>query len=814
MGNGINGTHFIKRLMGVKKTSVHIKIGTLMILAVILLAAAGYLSYRSLSSIVSSIHVDTKPDQKLLRIREISTDLEKAENSIRFYSVSKDPADLRPYYTVIYNIDGKVDRLRSECTNDSVLLQQVDTISRLIEENIFIWNRLLYLSNNSNVNVYLKRLSYQLDSTLTSERKEEKGILKRVFSRSKKNMLNEQELIDTLSFLQKQDSIINERLRKRESQRASTGSEIKEQFYFLTAKMESEIARLIRNKEDAANQLAGKTYRWLALFSALGTVLVILVLFIIVRYVRKTQAYQVALENSKEEAEKLARTKEMFMANMSHEIRTPVTAISGFTEQLLHEPFEENTIRALSIIKSSSDHLARIIDDILDFSKLQNGKVVLEKVHFSIRQVLEDVYALFEKQAGQNLTHLHYSLNPDVPPVLLGDPYRLRQIMINLVGNSIKFTKGGDVHFSVSCGKKGSVETELVFEFIDTGIGIDESRLSSVFEDFTQGEMSTTRKYGGTGLGLSIVKELVELHNGSIDCQSRKNRGTRITCRIPYLTGDEKQIRRDVEPPLSIPDEIRQLKILIVDDEEYNRMLFKMILDRWKISFREAVNGKEALEMVKAERFDLLFMDVRMPGIDGLKTTKLIREELGISGSVMPVVGISAACTNEDRLKYEQAGMNAFLLKPFTEAMLLSAIHSVIRKDGSTDDPAGNIREKAISSGTEKINLRNLYHISGGDERFVRQMLEKFIETTGKGLAAMNEAVESRQWKAAADMAHKISPPCRHIGAGVLYHLLKKIEETIRNHADTGSVKKLAGESVMEFEAVRELLYACIAKIK
>ncbi|MBP1669285.1 MAG: multi-sensor hybrid histidine kinase [Bacteroidetes bacterium] len=785
-----------------------------MILAVVLLAAAGYLSYRSLSSIVSSIHVDTKPDQRLLRIQEISTDLEKAENSVRFYSVTKDPADLRPYYTIIYNIDGKVDRLRDECMHDSVLLQQVDTISRLIEDNIITWNRLLYLSNNNNVKEYLKNLSYQLDSALTSEKKEEKGILKRVFSRSKKNMLNEQELMDTLNFLQKQDSITNVRMRRRETQLAGTDTEIKKQFYFLTAKMESEIAGLIQEKAVAADQLAGRTYRWLALFSALGTLLVILVLFIMVRYVRKTQASQVALENAKDEAEKLARTKEMFMANMSHEIRTPVTAISGFTEQLLHESFDENTVRTLRIIKSSSDHLARIIDDILDFSKLQNGKVVLEKVHFQIRQVLEDVYAMFEKQAGQNNTHLHYSLNDDVPPVLLGDPYRLRQIMINLVGNSIKFTKGGDVHFAVSCSKKSAAEVEAIFEFIDTGIGIDESKLSAVFEDFTQGEMSTTRKYGGTGLGLSIVKRLVELHNGSIDCQSRKNQGTRIICRIPYLTGDEKQIRRDVEPPLSIPDEIRKLKILIVDDEVYNRMLFKTILDRWKVSFREAANGIEALELVRAERFDLLFMDVRMPGIDGLKATKFIRKELGISGSLMPVVGISAACTNEDRLKYEEAGMNAFLPKPFTEAMLLTTIHSAIRKDESTVDAVSHSEEKTIPSKTEKINLQNLYHISGGDERFVRQMLETFIETTRKGLTEMNDAVESGQWDKASGLAHKISPPCRHIGAEDLYTLLKKIEENIGNHADSGPVKILVNESAKEFETIRELLNACMVKIK
>ena len=782
-------------------------------MAIILLSATGYLSYKTLSSVVSSIHVDEQPELRLLNIQDIAMNLEKAGNSVRIYTITKDRVDLQPYYSILSNIDEKVSRLRSECLHDTLLLEQVDTISKLIEENIVIWNQLLYLHHNDTVDEYLKQLSDQLNNPSDTVLKTDKGILKRVFNRSKKNQINEQEIIDNLNKIEQQDRVTNEKLMTRESQLASTGNEIKEQFYDLIAKMEREATGLIQAKASAANLLAGKTYRWLAMFSVTGTLLAILVLFIIVRYVRKTYAYQIALENSKDEAEQLARTKELFMANMSHEIRTPVTAISGFTEQLLHESFDENATRALKIIKSSSDHLARIIDDILDFSKLQNGKLILEKVHFSIGQILEDVYALFEKQAARNNTKLHYSLSPDTPPVLLGDPYRLKQIMINLVGNSVKFTKEGEVLFTVYCGKKQSAEVELIMDFDDTGIGIDESKLNVIFEDFTQAEMNTTRKYGGTGLGLSIVKKLVELHNGSIVCKSRKNQGTKITCRIPFLIGNEKQLKRDVEPPLSIPEEVRKLKILIVDDEEYNRLLFKTILDRWKIAYREAVDGMKALEMVKTDRYDMLFMDVRMPGIDGLKATKFIRDELHIKESAMPVVGISAACTNEDRQKYEKAGMNAFLPKPFTEEMLLTTILSVIRNDTQITIADTISEENYKSSGTDKIDLHSLYHISGGDEQFVRQMLVTFIDTTEKGLKDMNKAVISGQWESVAGLAHKISPPCRHIGAVDLYNCLRKIEENIRNRVDIGAIETLTGESVREFETVRELLDERIAKI-
>jgi signal transduction histidine kinase/CheY-like chemotaxis protein/HPt (histidine-containing phosphotransfer) domain-containing protein len=784
-----------------------------MILAVFILSATGYLSYRNLSSIVSSIQMDLKPDLRMSSIREISMDLEKAQNSIRIYTNTHDTLNLRPYYAIISGIDEKVSKLRSECASDSLLIRQTDTISKLIEKNINIWNQLLYLQNNYTIVENLKQLSVRLDSNTIEDSKTEKSILKRVFSHANKNRLNEKEILSDLKQIEHQDSITKVKLIIRESKLAVTSTEIKEQFYDLITKIENEISQLVKEKALAADKLAGRTYIWLAMFSVSGTFLAILVMFIIVRYVRKTHAYQIALRNSVDEVEKLARTKELFMANMSHEIRTPVTAISGFTEQLLHEPLDETTKRSLKIIKSSSDHLANIINDILDFSKLQNGRLALEKVHFLILQVFEDVFAMFERQAMRNNTRLSFSISEDTPRALLGDPYRLKQILINLVSNSVKFTRNGEVHFNMNCIKKEFSEIELIVEVIDNGIGIDESKINFIFEDFTQEEMSTSRKYGGTGLGLSIVKKLIELHNGTLECVSRKKEGTRITCHIPYQPGDENQVRPEIEPPLYIPEEIRNMKILIVDDEEYNRLLFKTILERWKVSYHEASNGTEALELLKNDHFDMLFMDARMPGIDGLRTTQLIRDEMKITKSEMPVICISAATLSEDWQKYQKAGMNAFLPKPFSEEMLLTTILSVIKDYTPVSDAEPLIEEKTNLSAQDKINLQNLYHISGGDEKFVKQMLIAFIDSTKKGLEEMNQTVKSGQLDAVAELAHKMLSPCRHIGATDLCSLLKKIEENIRNNIETDNLETMTGESITEFETVSSLIKEHIAKI-
>jgi signal transduction histidine kinase/ActR/RegA family two-component response regulator/HPt (histidine-containing phosphotransfer) domain-containing protein len=793
-----------------KKNSIQLKIGFLMILAVILLTATCYLLYRNLSSIVSSIRIDETPELRLLSIREISTDIEKAGNSVRIYTITKNPKDIKPYYTFISSIDEKVNRLGLECNNDSVLLVQTDTISNLIEENIRIWNKLLVLSRDNNVIGNLRQLSVHLDSVSGTFRKQ--GILKRVFSLSADTSHIEKDIAADLENIVEQNRETRDELAVRELQLAKNSSVITGKFYDLITKMENEVYERIQAKAEAAGVVADKTYRWLVMLSVSGGLLAILVIYIIIRYARNAYAYQIALENAKDEAEKLAKTKELFMANMSHEIRTPVTAISGFTEQLLHESLNNDTNSSLKVIKSSSDHLLKIIDDILDFSKLQSNKLALEKVHFSISQILSEVRSMFERQAQQNNTTLSYWLDPKTPEVLLGDPYRLKQIMINLISNSVKFTINGIVHLEVTSIRKPAEEIDLLMEFSDTGIGIDESKLNAIFEDFTQAEMSTTRKYGGTGLGLSIVKKLVELQGGTIDLKSKKNKGTTIVCRIPFSKGDEKLVKKDISPPVRVPEEISGLKILVVDDEEYNRMLFKKILDRWKIKCRLTGSGMEALDVLKEEKYDLLFMDMRMPGIDGLKTTRFIREEMGISESDMPVIFISAASMSEDLQKFKNGGINAFLQKPFTEEMLLSSILTVT---GNKIQPY--FGEAVVTDnkpdGEGKLDLHNLYHISGSDEQFVKQMLISFITTTGKGLNELREAVTKQQWESASDISHKIQPPCRHIGAMDLYNLLNKIERTIRINGNTGSVEALAENALVEFGIVSRLLDDHIAKI-
>jgi len=805
-------THLNK--CAVRKFSVQVKIGLLMVLAVGLLAATGYLAWVNLSSIVGSINVDVGPGQKLLTIREISMDLQKAENSFRMYSVTDNEKDLEPYYSVISEIDGKVNRLREECSDSPVLLGQTDTISRLIEENIYIWNELLYLNQNNRVVEYLMQLPDRLNLTADADKESEKGILKRVFSRSEKSRIDEQALITDIDSLEKADQAVREKMRLRESQLASTSTRIKEQFYDLTAKMESEVSEILKANKDEADLLAGKTYRWLAMFLISGILLAVLVVFIVARYVRKSDAYQVALQRSKDEAENLARTKEQFMANMSHEIRTPVTAISGFTEQLLREPPDEKTARTLKIIRSSSRHLEKIINDILDFSKLEDGKVILEQVHFVMRELAEEVCAMFDDQARKNNTAVSFSVDPATPRVLLGDPYRLKQILINLVSNSVKFTSDGTVHLSVKSLPKQSGEIILVLEVADTGIGIDADKIETIFDDFTQEEMSTTRRYGGTGLGLSIVRKLVDLQNGTIECSSKKNQGTTITCKIPFMVGDSEMIKMEEEQPVLVPEEVRNLRVLVVDDEIYNRMLFRSIFTRWGVGFAEASDGREVIEILKREWFDLILMDLRMPHLDGVKTTEIIRNELKISDSAMPVICVTAAIQEDDIQSFRSAGMNAFLRKPFTERMLLDAILKVTLVDKEKEHEAAVTPEREAVTITGQTDLRDLFRLAGGDDQFVKEMLITFIDGTARGMDEMAEHLRTGDTGKIADISHKLIPQCRHLGASALTSLLTEIELKGRGGGNTGQLEILVGRLRAAFPEIRRQVEDQISKIQ
>ncbi len=371
------------------------------------------------------------------------------------------------------------------------------------------------------------------------------------------------------------------------------------------------------------------------------------------------------LITAKQLAEKAARIKSDFLSNMSHEIRTPMNAILGLTEILMDSGFKGQDLENLKTIKLSSKNLIVIINDILDVSKMDAGKVKIQSIPFLIQEQLFLIKKSIENKAKANSIHFSIKADNNVPSGLIGDPYRLNQILLNLLSNAVKFTHKGKVELAISVlhkSKKGKVE--LCFKVTDTGIGISEDKLEAIFESFTQANLFTTRNYGGTGLGLAISKKLIELMGGTIKVESKEGIGSIFTICIPFFITDET-IAKNKSNTNKFNKSLKEIKILIVEDQRINQMVIKQILNKWNNSPTIVSNGNEAVKILGEQDFDLVCMDLQMPVCDGYEATGKIRnKQVNVRNHNIPIIALSADALPETRKKVLDIGMNDYITKP------------------------------------------------------------------------------------------------------------------------------------------------------
>ncbi|MFI5172577.1 MAG: ATP-binding protein [Chitinophagales bacterium] len=388
------------------------------------------------------------------------------------------------------------------------------------------------------------------------------------------------------------------------------------------------------------------------------------------------------LESEKERAEHSERVKEQFLTNMSHEIRTPMNAILGMTRLLLQKDPKKDQLKYLNAIKHASDNLLVIINDILDLSKIEAGKINFEKIDFDLRAELESVYETININAEEKGLSLSLEMDNNIPQVLIGDPYRLGQILLNLAGNAIKFTEKGRVLISVIPVANDTENISLQFAVQDSGIGIAKDKLSYIFDMFTQETSSTTRKFGGTGLGLAICKKLVELQGGTIHVESEPGKGSIFSFILNYkIEKDKSASDLYVEEDIDAGKKLKDLRILLAEDNEFNQMVavdsLEAVIEGVKIDI--AKNGIEAVDMVNKNEYDLVLMDVQMPEMDGHEATKKIRSSNNEKINSIPIIAMTASVIKAEVEKCFESGMNEFVGKPFSVDELLEKMSSVLK---------------------------------------------------------------------------------------------------------------------------------------
>jgi signal transduction histidine kinase/ActR/RegA family two-component response regulator len=438
----------------------------------------------------------------------------------------------------------------------------------------------------------------------------------------------------------------------------------------------------LKSKLDFQSQLNKQksTRNWI-LFLGILALLLALGLYTRLRYTRKTQKIlqhkNEIIEAEKQKAEASEKAKHQFLANMSHEIRTPMNAIKGMSDILIRRNPNEDQKEYLEGIKQSSDSLLLIINDILDISKIEAGKVELEQEPFSVNELVNNVHTIMQFKAEEKGLGLMKNI-PTENLTVRGDATRLRQILINLIGNAIKFTEKGLVTTAVKSEQTGEKQN-LHFTVSDTGIGIDDDRMDKIFESFEQAYSDTSRKFGGTGLGLSISKKLVELHDGKIWVESEKGKGSQFNFIIPYALAD---IKTEVKPIEDFHDNtaaaIKDIRILLVEDNAFNVIVAQEELEDAVegVQVEVAENGLIAVDKLKSTIFDVILMDIQMPVMNGFEATKAIRN-LGSEKANTPIIAMTANVLKEEVDLCYQAGMNDFIGKPFDTKELVQKIYNL-----------------------------------------------------------------------------------------------------------------------------------------
>jgi CheY-like chemotaxis protein/nitrogen-specific signal transduction histidine kinase len=459
------------------------------------------------------------------------------------------------------------------------------------------------------------------------------------------------------------------------------------------------------------------------------------------------------LDTSEKKVRETARIKENFMANMSHEIRTPLNAILGFTNLLKTRQLDNTSTEFVGAIQKAGENLLTIINDILDLSKIEAGMVRIEASPFSVRGLLHSIQTLFSEKVKEKGLVLQAEIAPAVPDTLIGDATRLTQILVNLISNALKFTETGGITIQIYNKDSNQHSIQLGFSIADTGIGIEQHMLESIFDRFHQAENSITRKYGGTGLGLSIVKDLILLQGGDITVESERGKGTIFRFFIPYTIASQQ-----VPLPQAINiSEFRSsghpsVKILVVDDNDMNRSLMEHLLTEWNLSFDMADNGWEALARLQQTTYDMVLMDIQMPEMDGYNATRRIRTELGLD---VPVIAMTAHALAGERERCLSSGMNEYISKPVNERELYELIIRFADHIPRTERESPASVNEALD-GYKYISLDYMKEISKGNQAYEKKATRQFIESLPSSLQLLENAFFQNDLGTINSLAHDL----------------------------------------------------------
>ena len=501
---------------------------------------------------------------------------------------------------------------------------------------------------------------------------------------------------------------------------------------------------------------------------------------------------KIIAETATKNAEEAVKTKQQFLSNMSHEIRTPMNAIIGFTKVVLKTELNAKQKEYLMAIKMSGDALIVLINDILDLAKVDAGKMIFEKTPFKLHLSIRAMLHFFDTKIQKKNLQLITNYDSKIPEVLLGDPIRLHQIILNLVSNAVKFTHKGTITVSVALIKETKDKATLKFSIADTGIGIGikEKKINEIFENFTQATSSTSRLFGGTGLGLAIAKQLVEAQNGQMEVKSKVNKGSTFSFTLDFA---KTHVDAVLEPEIvELNTDIKDTKILVVEDMELNQLLMKTILDDFGFECDITANGKLAIEKLETKNYDIILMDLQMPEMNGFEATIYIRNVLKLQ---VPIIALTADVTTVDVEKCRAVGMNDYIAKPVDERLLYSKLIAFSKKPILIIEHT--IGEEKKKDTFKYIDMSYLNKLTKSDPNLMSDMIKAYLEQTPSLILSIKQSLVDKDWKKLQAAIHKMIPSFSIMGINPdALSMAKKIHE----YAYTIEINEEINELVLELE--------------
>ncbi len=819
-------------------TKLKVALGYLILLLVVF--SLVYITYNSFHKILNSLEtLSTNKDESEI-IQNIASDLNEMRMSAKIYSMSFKPADLHIYSENTTRISMLIDSLKHQSAYKN-RYEKVDSLENIFKDYVSSVNTWLTLKSvvktndfekiaklireggdsliripgnipHSNITTVTKTIEKPLlnaSGTDSAKTGTVKAIFQKVFGGGKKKnqtpsntsvYVNQQVVSETstlidsgyynkvgmlitktreaLATTEYSKKIRNSQLEKLEMRLLNYQSEMISKINYLLKSIEHEDQVLLNQKVGSSTETMQNATRNLMYVQVLALIVTLVFIYNIFTDLTRNFYYKRMLENAKLETEKLAKAKEDFLASMSHEIRSPLTSIIGFSEQLGHTDLQEDQRRQVQSIVNSSEHLLAVVNDILDYSKIQSGALKFEKSGFTVNDIVTEVMDILRLETDKKNLQLLYKPGSGSDIILSGDPFRLKQVLINLVSNGIKFTPKGFVVIE-SLVIESAYDCLLRCTVRDTGIGIAKEKLEIIFADFSQADNSTARNYGGTGLGLSISKKIIELQNGTIGVESEEGKGSAFTFDIPYTKAFRRTYKSGQDTAYQSAEVLKNKKIILIDDDPMIPMLIEPAMKKWNMDYTFCNSPLYAWEILQNQRFDIIMIDMQMPEMDGSELiSKIVANDKSVNKNTKIIVSTANVQAGTHQLTTSMHNQVVFLYKPYKMYGLKDALHRSL-----STFPAIQINPEPddLRSIPAKYSLKNFIAFANKDITTLELFIRTYIEQTKNELSQIKTAFRQKNYTEVQKITHKLINTCGQLEAIEMLNALKHLEKLVLN---------------------------------